>query len=113
MRHHHFFRAHVIESIVLHFTDGPLDGTLKASRSTETVANMISEVGQPVVSLIAGQRRADDTTRGSAVVLNLNGWGRQWRGRGRWRRRRLLRRTGSTGSLRITSWDEGRPIDQC
>jgi hypothetical protein len=60
MWHHHFFSAHIIESIAFHLGDGPFNCAFQILRTTETIANVIGQMGEPLIRLVTGQGGAND-----------------------------------------------------
>src|SRR5690242_6997531 len=87
MRHHHLFTTHVIETVALHLRERPLDRPLEGRRATDSMADVVSQMGQPRVRMIANERGADDASRSRTIFLDRYCWRRQ---RIRWRCRRLL-----------------------
>src|SRR5688572_2779661 len=85
MRHHHFFAAHVVESIALHLRECPLDRTLETLRPAESMTDMVRQVGQPRVGAITNQGCADDASGSRAILIDRDSRWRQrcwcWRGR--------------------------------
>ena len=63
VRHLDRFGAHVLQAVLLHLLDGPLDGVLERLRSAEPIAERVAEVGEPLPGGSTTQRLADETCR--------------------------------------------------
>ena len=67
MWHHHFFGAHIVEAVLLHFGEGPLDCSFESLRAAETMADGIGQYRQAAPGERVADRFTDEPGRGLPI----------------------------------------------
>ena len=71
VRNHHRLRVHVLQTVLLHLRDDPVDRALETRRADRTIAVRVHQLGEPVPRGAVLQRAIDELSAGAACARRV------------------------------------------